>query len=282
MKGFPYSIGRGVALAFVVLFAAVAPAGAWDCHAVLTRATFVKEPLAKETVKVEPLEAFLAAEPQAVAKALDAAESRAAALLPQHRLRPASLAFDPAAGPNLRASFLRALRVNPEVPLALFLEPAPGAPRSGRPILAERKVSLVAATLAGGPFEALAPGDKVSALEVLVAASDEPGLWPRRGALRKQRHDLGEGVRLRRAALGQPRPFLRKPGALSHVLLQGGQNHRPSPLPSPSARTRPTAICSTRLSPASPSPPTIRTGGSDSPDGHSTTSRTWASLGTRG
>jgi hypothetical protein len=174
MKGFPYSIGRGVALALVILFAAVAPAGAWDCHAVLTRATFVKEPLAKETVKVEPLEAFLAAEPQAVKKALDAAESRAVALLPQHRLRPAALAFDPAAGPSLRASFLRALRVNPEVPLALFLEPAPGAPRSGRPILAERKVSLVAATLAGGPFEALAPGDKVSALEVLVAASDEP------------------------------------------------------------------------------------------------------------
>jgi hypothetical protein len=189
---------RGVALAFVVLFAVVAPAGAWDCHAVLTRAAFAEEPLAKETVKVEPLEAFLAAEPQAIAKALDVAESRAVALLPQHRVRPAALAFNPAAGPNLRGSFLRALRVNPEVPLALFLEPAPGAPPSGRPTLAERKVSPVAATLAGGPFEALAPGEKVSALEVLVAASDEPdygldvGLYANNGTTWGREYGFGE------------------------------------------------------------------------------------------
>ncbi len=149
--------------------------GAWETHALLTRAALAGLPDLSDPVAAEELESFLAAERAGLPAVLEAIERRAAVELPAYSPPPPGIAFDPGAeGAALRESFLRAIRVNPRVGFPLCRQPARGEAQSGRPVLPPQAYTLVAATLSGAPMEALAPGEVVSALDVVATASDEP------------------------------------------------------------------------------------------------------------
>lgn len=164
-----------VAAAALFIAAAAQPAWSWNAHSLLTRAALAAVPGMSATVAAEELTNFLEAEAERLAPVLADIEARARAEFPAYAERPGQLAFNPAArGEALRESFLRAIRVNPRVPLGLYRQPAPGEIPTGRATLETAQYSLIGAELAGGPMEALGPGEPVSALDVMATGSDEP------------------------------------------------------------------------------------------------------------
>jgi hypothetical protein len=161
---------------FVLLsVASIQSAWSWSAHSILTRAALADDPATQAAVSAEELSDFLSAESAGLALVLAGIEARAEAELGAYDGLPPGLAFDPAAaGDALRESFLRALRVNPRVPLGLYRQPARGEAPGSRPVLDPARYSLVGSELAGNPMERLEPGESVSALDVLATGSDEP------------------------------------------------------------------------------------------------------------
>jgi hypothetical protein len=121
--------------AFFLIVTALAahPAFAWDNHALGTSIALEALVDAAPPVRVETLESFLAAEGAGVAAVLDSEEAWARANVPSYPQRPGALAYR--AGEN-RAAFLAAIRVNPNVPMGLFLQEIPGRTYPQRPKLA--------------------------------------------------------------------------------------------------------------------------------------------------
>ncbi len=169
------SLRSGIVAFALLLAAASNPAWSWNAHSLLTRAALANEPALAQTVSTEELTDFLAAEADKLALVLAEIEAKARNEFTAYVERPDALAFNPAAkGDALRESFLRAIRVNPRVPLGLYRQPAPGEIPSGRATLETTQYSLVGAELAGAPMEALNPGEPVSALDIIATGSDEP------------------------------------------------------------------------------------------------------------
>ena len=118
---------------------------------------------------------FLAACKNSLPAVLEDVEAKARKDFPGFRPRPPALAFDPKAeGTALRDSFLAAIRVNPTMPYSLFLKVPTGGDRQGRPDLPWQKALISERVLPNAPFAALAPGETVTALEVVLTACDEP------------------------------------------------------------------------------------------------------------
>lgn len=160
--------------AIVALLFVVTPSvWSWNVHSMLTRAALSGEQGMEARIAAEELEDFLKAEADALVKVLAEIEARAAKELPAYAELPPALVFN-AQGQSLRDSFLRALRVNPRVPLGLYRQPAAGESASGRPTLTEDQYAIVGVDLAGGPIEALLPGELVTILDVVATGSDEP------------------------------------------------------------------------------------------------------------
>jgi len=167
-------LARVAALALIAA-ATTQPAGAWNAHSLLTRAALAAVPDLEATVTTEELTDFLEAEADKLALVLAEIEAKARDEFAAYVAPPAGLTFNPAArGTALRESFLRAIRVNPRVPLGLYRQPAPGETAGSRATLETTQYSLIGAELAGNPMEALNPGEGVSALDVVATASDEP------------------------------------------------------------------------------------------------------------
>lgn len=159
----------------LLITAGLQPGWSWNAHSILTRAALAAEPGLTATVYAEELTHFLEAEADKLALVLAEIEARASDEFAAYKERPSGLAFNPVAhGEALRESFLRAIRVNPRVPLGLYRQPATGEVSSGRATLETAQYSLVGAELAGTPMELLGSGEPVSALDVIATGSDEP------------------------------------------------------------------------------------------------------------
>jgi hypothetical protein len=148
---------------------------AWDNHDQLSAVSLAGEEWAKSEVTVEGLDTFLAEVKTDLAPALAKIEKQARADYPRYMPLPASLEFDPAStGEALRASFIGAIRINPTVPLALFLQVPAGGSRAGRPDLEISAADPYGGDIPNPPFVSLKEGERVTALEVVETASDEP------------------------------------------------------------------------------------------------------------
>ncbi|GAA4003747.1 hypothetical protein GCM10022279_29580 [Comamonas faecalis] len=170
-------------LAALLALSAPAPAWAWSNHALASyRALEVLPAVAQApAVAAEPLEDFLAAQAQPIARLLQAQDAWAQQHIAQYPPLPAALRFDPQAahtGPQaLRLAFLHALRVSPESRLALYLQPDPWGPPATQPKLAHDAVSALPLREKDGEkhhFVRLQPGEPVAPLAVIASASDEP------------------------------------------------------------------------------------------------------------
>ncbi|MGZ5714684.1 MAG: hypothetical protein ACXWIG_11065 [Caldimonas sp.] len=183
-----------VRTAFLVGGSLVAGAAcSWSNHALCTwpALSVLPELAGRAPVTVEPLAAFLAADPAGLAEVLRNEEAWARAHVAEYPARPEALAFRPEAAPaeQLVARFLAAVRVNPSARLALYLQLPPGQAPGARQVLAEADVTVMKTDEAAkvNTFVALHAGDPVAAIDVVASATDEPdygldyGLWQNSG-----------------------------------------------------------------------------------------------------
>ncbi|MBL8348114.1 MAG: hypothetical protein JNN03_21955 [Rubrivivax sp.] len=190
---------------------AVGPARAWSDHALCTWQAL--EPLAEIAslrVRAESLERFLAAQAPQLERVLAEHEAWAREHLELYDPRPEALAFKappaPAAGdgqgavlPDLRPSFLKALRLNVTSPLPLFLQLRPGEPPGARQALPWDQVSTLASAVGPGTrFVAVAEGSELAVGDVIATASQEPdfgldlGLYADSGTAHGREYGFGD------------------------------------------------------------------------------------------
>jgi len=159
---------------------APAPAWSWSNHALLTYWAFKDAPevAAAPDVTVEPLDAFLRDQEQAIADLLQAQESWARANVPTYPPRPDELVFKPDAARDAAArktAFAEALRIAPDTRFALFAQTLPGVSQEGMRVMRFGEVStLREPAFSMMRFLALEPGARIPALLVLASSVDEP------------------------------------------------------------------------------------------------------------
>ncbi|MDO9619862.1 MAG: phospholipase [Pseudomonas sp.] len=151
---------------------------AWSNHSLGSQLALQAVPELQRTLTYEPLEAFLEAQAPAIEQLLDQQETFARAHFADYPVRPDALRFSAATttAADRRGAFLQALRVNPQIRLAGFVQQLPGQADEGRARLDAEQV-LVFRKI--GPWShwrylALQPGEAVSAVQVLSSAADEP------------------------------------------------------------------------------------------------------------
>ena len=171
---------RSLLAALLILALLPTPARAWGNHSPMCYRAFERMPDVAQAapVKAEPLVDFLRAQEAAIARTLEAQEAWAREHLKQHAARPEALRFVPDPGrsdADRRAAFLRALRLAPQVRLALYLQLDPRDGEPVRPLLDPAVVSAAPPSKGGTQrFVAIEPGEAVSPLAVLASACDEP------------------------------------------------------------------------------------------------------------
>lgn len=171
---------RSFLAALLVLALLPTAARAWGNHSPMCYRAFERMPDVAQAalVKAEPLVDFLRSQEAAIARTLDAQEAWAREHLNQHAPRPDALRFVPdpqRSDAERRAAFLRALRLSPQVRLALYLQVDPRDGEPTKPLLAPSVVSAAPPSKGGTQrFIAVEPGEMVSPLAVLASACDEP------------------------------------------------------------------------------------------------------------
>ena len=121
-------------------------------------------------VEVEPLEQFLAQQYEAVSALLEEQEQFAREHFAQYPPRPDNLRLPTVPGDNLRHDFLTAMRINPQIHLAMVIQPLPGKDLAEREHLKAEQV-MVEQTLSPWNrqrFIRVADGEKVAPLAVLA------------------------------------------------------------------------------------------------------------------
>lgn len=126
-------------------------------------------------IKVETLEDFLVSEQAGLTPLMAQIEAEARIAETKAAPQPASLAFKGGDARMIRKNFLRALRVNPEIPLGYYLQALPGKPLGGKKsepksvsIFGEKDILDIYR------YYDIRPGETADALEVLATAGDEP------------------------------------------------------------------------------------------------------------
>ena len=171
---------RLLLLALAALAFAPAPAFAWSNHGLLTYWAFKDTPEVGQApdVVVEPLDAFLRDQEQAVADLLAAQESWARANVPTYPPRPDELAFkaDPSRDATARQkAFSEALRIAANTRFALFRQNLPGfAQEGGRPMPFAEVSTLREPAFSMMRFFRLEAGERIPALLAMASSADEP------------------------------------------------------------------------------------------------------------
>ena len=168
-------------LSITALTLAAGNALAWSNHSFAAYRALEKMPeiVKAPSVTVEPIEVFLKAQERAIESLLISQEAWAQANLEVYPPRPPALAFkaDPARSDETRrAAFLKALRVAPNIKLALYIQPDPWSPLpAGAALLPFASVdTLPEQPNATQRFVALRTGEQVAPLSVVASAADEP------------------------------------------------------------------------------------------------------------
>ncbi|WP_085713222.1 MULTISPECIES: phospholipase [unclassified Pseudomonas] len=163
----------------LLLLCAMAPtAWGWSNHTVGSYLALQDLPALRDAspVDVEPLEQFLSEQYPAIVVLLDEQERFAREHFKQYPLRPDNLKLPAVPSDNLRHDFLTALRINPQIHLAMVIQPLPGKDLPEREHLQADQV-MVKQTLSPWNrqrFIRVADHEKVAPLAVLASAADEP------------------------------------------------------------------------------------------------------------
>ena len=203
LTGRPITVVAAVAASLLTAWAGAALA--WSNHGMATAVALgdMPELRAAAPVAVESIERFVQDQAVALEKLLAQEEQWARSNVPSYPARPDALAFKagPAASPaEFRQRFIAALRLNPQSRLALFAQRLPGQDDGGHPPLNWSKVTTLKGdgTQFATRFVSLTEGERISPLEVLIAAVDEPdygldlGLWQDSGSTVSASYGMGK------------------------------------------------------------------------------------------
>ena len=177
----------------------VPTAWSWSDHASLVWPLLRSQPeLIHQTVEAEPLDAFLIAEQEGIARTLAAVESWSVATMEHYPPTPGDLHWGMDHPPTAER-FFAAIRVNPMLPYRLYVDLSPERAQPEQAPLAWSELSF----LGGGTSQlatrywAVEPGEPVSTAEVIASANDEPdfgmdiGLFEDNGTDFGQRYGFG-------------------------------------------------------------------------------------------
>jgi hypothetical protein len=174
---------RVLVIASGILIIFNSPSHAWSNHTYLTYPALRGLPEFQEQVMAEPLESFLAKEKDKIGELLKAEEAWAVSNVKAYPPLPSALDFQKSKEPDFRLRFLKALRLNPEMKLPLFIMVLPGSPIPEKQPIPRLSLSVLKHDFQNMIYIPLNPAVKISALDVLATAADEPdngldiGLW---------------------------------------------------------------------------------------------------------
>jgi hypothetical protein len=163
-----------------LLIVAASHAQAWSGHALCTwQALAVVPEVTRAKVRAEPLENFVRAEAAKLEALLREQDVWARANVPHYPPLTATLEFKstpPLSGELMTPRLLRALRMNPQSHLSLYLQVMPGTLRDAAiPVPWNEITTLKSGSGArSNNYVRLQEGDTVAALEVVATASAEP------------------------------------------------------------------------------------------------------------
>jgi len=172
------------------------------------------------SVETETLELFLQQERHALVELLKNNEQWSRANIRHYPPSPEILAFKE--GDNqqsLSTQFSAAIRINPVLKFPLFVQyPITENERKHQKLLPASTAMLKEVEdskwiyLANGPFESLAPGQKISALDVVSSAADEPDYGMDMGLWEDNAGDIGELYKWGKQPMGDSTLFLGSQG----------------------------------------------------------------------
>lgn len=130
----------------------------------------------KKQVVVESIESFLNKEGVALSEKLEEIETLSKNEIKNYRPRPDSLKFNPLDKKNIRTNFLRAIRVNPTLKLALYYQEIPTKENLAKKSIPYTNVTIFEQDtgLKKYIFTELKENSTTSALNVSSSAADEP------------------------------------------------------------------------------------------------------------
>ncbi len=188
---------------------------AWTDHFYGAYYSLVNVPEFKKQVTVESLESFLTKEADKLAIELEKIEEASKKEIPRYRERPESLKFNPKDTKNLRANFLKAIRLNPDIKLSLFVQEIPSKENLSKKSIPYQTVTIFEEDegLKKFIFSELKEGSKISALQVAASAADEPdyghdiGLFQDSLDKSGNASEMGQTYNLGKQAFGDPKFF---------------------------------------------------------------------------
>ncbi len=204
-----------VFLILVALFFEFSGLTAWTDHFYGAYYSLVNVPEFKKQVTVESLDTFLAKEADKLAIELDKIEEISKKEIPRYRERPEALKFNPKDSKNLRLNFLKALRLNPNIKLALFVQEIPSKENLSKKSIPYQNVTIFEEDdgLKKFIFSELKEGGKTTALQVTSSAADEPdygldiGLFEDSLDKSGNLSEMGQTYNLGKQAFGDPKFF---------------------------------------------------------------------------
>ena len=130
----------------------------------------------KRQVEVESIESFLSKESDKLAEKLEEIESLSRKVIKNYPARPDNLKFDPADKKNLRQNFLKAIRVNPTIKLALYYQELPIKENLSKKSIPYTNVTIFPEDIGLKKYilTELKEKSKIEAIHVTSSAADEP------------------------------------------------------------------------------------------------------------
>lgn len=170
---------RKILLPVIMLVVISSQAWSWSNHTLVSKQLLSSMPEVNsaELVKVETLEFFLLANEDELVGFLQSQEEWMGENLWHYAPRPDALAFTATGNPDdIQMRFLRAIRVNPNAKLPIYLQLLPGDERAGVASITPDGVSIFKdkAYLHNVQLVQLKEGELVSPLDVSTSANDEP------------------------------------------------------------------------------------------------------------
>ena len=165
-------------LLLIILSLSASNLWAWSNHTLISGPLLQSMPVLQNAppATVETIEDFLIATETELAVFLETQEQTMRQQLWSYAPRPDSLKFEASGDANtIRSRFTRAIRVNPNMKLPLYLQLLPGDERDA-PSIAASDITIFKEDkmLESLPRVQLQAGDKVSPIDVVISGNDEP------------------------------------------------------------------------------------------------------------
>ena len=189
---------RKITISIMLIFLSGTGLFAWTDHSLGTYPALANMPEVKDAkpVQVESFEDFLKKESQGLAVLMKEQEDFARANIQNYPPKPDSILFDPNDKQNIRKNFLMAMRLNPNIPLAYYIQELPGTNVSKAESFPIEKISVYKdiSFFNRMTYRALKPKANVSPLAVLATAADEPDYGHDIGLYEDNEVEAGKGV----------------------------------------------------------------------------------------